>query len=57
MLAERRGKDLDDWLGQAEHSGIAELKSFAQGLHRDEAAVRATFSSPEHGCQSETNFA
>ncbi len=46
MLAERRGKDLDDWLGQAEHCGIAELKSFAQGLRRDEAAVRAAFSSP-----------
>jgi transposase len=46
MLSERRGKDLDAWLVQAEHSGIAELKSFAQGLRRDEAAVRAAFSSP-----------
>ena len=45
MLSERRGKDLDVWLVQAEHSGIAELKSFAQGLRRDSAAVRATFSS------------
>jgi transposase len=32
MLAERRGTDLDAWLAQAKHSGIAELKSFAQGL-------------------------
>ena len=46
MLSERRGKDLDAWLVQAEHSGIVELKSFAQGLRRDEAAVRAAFSSP-----------
>ncbi len=45
MLAERRGKDLDAWLVQAEHSGIGELKSFAQGLRRDYAAVRAAFSS------------
>jgi len=33
------------WLVQAEHSGIAELKGFAQGLRRDYAAVRAAFSS------------
>ena len=45
MLAERRGKDLDAWLVQAEHSGIAELKSFAQGIRRDYAAVCAAFSS------------
>jgi transposase len=29
MQAERRGKDLDEWLSQAQHSGIAEFKSFA----------------------------
>jgi transposase len=45
MLSERRGKDLDAWLVQAKHSGIAELQSFAQGLRRDYAAVRAAFSS------------
>jgi transposase len=45
MLAERRDKDLDAWLGQAEHCGIAELKSFAKGIRRDYAAVRAAFSS------------
>jgi transposase len=45
MLSERRGKDLDAWLVQAEHSGIAELKSFAQGIRRDYAAGRAAFSS------------
>ncbi len=46
MLSERRDKDLDEWLVQAEHSSIAELKSFAQGIRRDYAAVRAAFSSP-----------
>jgi transposase len=45
MLAERRDKDLDAWLIQAKHSGITELKSFAQGIDRDYAAVRAAFSS------------
>jgi transposase len=45
MLSERRDEDLDAWLVQAEHSGIAELKGFAQGLRRDYAAVRAAFSS------------
>jgi transposase len=32
MLAERRATDLDMWLKQVEHSGIAELTSFAQGI-------------------------
>ena len=45
MLSQRRGQDLDAWLVQAEHSGIAELNSFAQGLRRDYAAVRAAFTS------------
>jgi transposase len=31
LQAERRAKDLDDWLLQAKQSGIAELKSFARG--------------------------
>ena len=45
MLAERQDTALDDWLTQAEHSGIKELKSFAHGIRRDYAAVRATFTS------------
>jgi len=45
MLAERREKDLDGWLVQAEQSGIAELKKFAQGIRLDYAAVKAAFSS------------
>jgi transposase len=45
MLEEQRGKDLDEWLTQAKRSGIAELKSFARGIDRDDDAVRAAFSS------------
>ncbi len=45
MLAERRDQDLDGWLVQADRSGISELKSFAQGIRRDYAAVHAAFSS------------
>jgi transposase len=53
MVAERRDKDLDAWLIQAKHSGIAELKSFAQGIGRDYAAVHAAFSSPHSNGQVE----
>ena len=45
MLAERRAQDLDDWLLQSKQSGIAELKSFTQGIRRDYAAVYAAFTS------------
>ena len=45
MLAEHRAQNLDGWLLQAKQSGIRELKSFAQGIRRDYAAVRAAFTS------------
>ena len=45
MLAERQDTALDDWLTQAEHSGIKKLNSFVHGIRRDYAAVRATFTS------------
>ncbi len=35
MLAEHRDRDLDGWLARAKHSGIKELKSFANGIQRD----------------------
>jgi transposase len=53
MVAERRDKDLDAWLQQAKHSGLAELKSFAQGIGRDYAGVRTAFSSPYSNGQVE----
>ena len=45
MLAKHRDMDLDGWLARAKHSGIKELKSFAHGIQRDYAAVRAAFTS------------
>jgi transposase len=45
MLAEHRAQNLDEWLLQAKQRGIRELKSFAQGIRRDYAAVRAAFTS------------
>ncbi len=45
MLAEHRDTDLERWLAQAKQSGIRELKSFANGIRRDYAAVRAAFTS------------
>ena len=53
MLAEHRAQDLDGWLIQAKQSGIRELKSFAQGIRRDYAAVRAAFTSPWSNGQTE----
>jgi len=46
MLAEHRDMDLDGWLARGKHSGIKELKSFAHGIQRDYAAVRAAFTRP-----------
>ena len=47
MLPERRDKDLDARLLQAEHCGIAERKSGCppRRIRRDDAAVRAAFTS------------
>lgn len=53
MLSERRAQDLDTWLLQAKQSHIRELKSFAQGIHRDYAAVRAAFTSKWSNGQTE----
>lgn len=41
LTRERRSEDFDAWLGEAEHSGIAEMKAFAKGLRQDYAAVKA----------------
>ena len=45
MLAERRDRDLDSWLTQAEHSGLPEFKKMAKRLRLDYVAVKAAFSS------------
>ena len=43
MLRERQAEQLDDWLTQAQASGVRELRRFALGLSQDYAAVRAAF--------------
>ena len=46
MLKERQMEALDAWLKQAKASHVSELGSFANGIRRDSAAVRAAFSLP-----------
>lgn len=41
MVRERKGERLDAWLQRVEDQGVSELKSFAQGLKRDDDAVKA----------------
>lgn len=41
MIRDRKGERLDDWLGRAEASGIAEMYNFVTGVKRDKAAVLA----------------
>ena len=44
MVRERNAAALDGWFAAVEESGLADLRSFAAGLRRDEAAVRAGLS-------------
>jgi transposase len=46
MVKERSGQGLDQWLKDAAASGIKSLKSFANGLRSDLAAVRNALSMP-----------
>jgi transposase len=41
MIRKEVTRPLSDWLTKAEASGVSELKTFAQGLREDEAAVTA----------------
>jgi transposase len=42
----RRGEQLEEWVEQAEQSGVAELRSFCTGVRRDWEAVRAGLTLP-----------
>lgn len=44
LVRQRDEKRLSDWLSSALESGVAEMKSFAAGLLKDESAVRAALS-------------
>jgi transposase len=46
MVRDRDEGAVDRWLEAVEESGLQELRSFAAGLRRDEAAVRAGLSLP-----------
>ena len=41
IVGERKQDQLDEWLKSAKHSGIVELRYFAQGLEKDLQAVEA----------------
>lgn len=47
LLKERQAEVLHGWLNRAKASQVAELKSFANGIFRDYAAVYAACSRPE----------
>lgn len=44
MVRERTPEALDVWLAACEQSGITELQTFAIGLAREEASIRAALS-------------
>jgi transposase len=46
MVRERTDEALESWFEAVEASGLQDLRSFAAGLRRDEAAVRAGLSLP-----------
>jgi transposase len=46
LLKEQQAELLDEWLNRAKGSQVAELTSFANGIRRDYAAVRAACSLP-----------
>jgi transposase len=41
MLRQLRGNQLDGWLDEVETDGVAQLRSFAQGLRKEYQAVKA----------------
>ena len=46
MLHRREGERLDTWLEKVTGSGLSELQSFASGIEKDKAAVRAGLTWP-----------
>ena len=53
LLQERQGDQLDAWLERAEASGVRELAAFADGIRRDQQAVRAACDLPWSQGQTE----
>ncbi len=46
MARQLQGESLDGWLEEVEEHGIAELRSFAQGLRKEYRAVKAGLTLP-----------
>jgi len=53
MLRQKQHEMLDCWLEQAHKSGIAEMRRFALGIHRDYDAVKAAIMLPWSQGQTE----
>ena len=53
LLGERQGDQLDVWLERAAASGVRELAAFAEGIRRDEDAIRAAGELPWSQGQTE----
>jgi len=53
MISSRASATFDAWLDTSESSGIAQLKTFAAGLRRDYAEVRAALELPWSNGQTE----
>lgn len=53
LLHDQHGDQLDAWLERADTCGIRELAAFAEGIRRDEQAIRAAFESPWSQGQTE----
>ena len=46
IIRERQPEELDGWIERAKNSAAPELRRFAAGLKRDDAAVRAALEEP-----------
>jgi transposase len=44
MVHQRHGHAFDAWITEVQHTGVKELRAFAEGLLKDEGAVRAGLS-------------
>lgn len=53
MFCQRDAGELDAWLNTSARSGVAQLKTFAEGLKRDYAGVRAALKLPWSNGQTE----
>jgi transposase len=46
IIRDRQSEELDGWIERAKNSAVPELRRFAAGLKRDDAAVRAALEEP-----------